>query len=396
VNIWIEKLGSGEVGYAKHTIDYVKIREVEISKIALVPVYIFAALPLLLLAGCQSAATPAPTGVPTDTSTLTIASTATKTPTSMPTNTETPTATPTLTQTPPYNVAGTYHIYKCASYALSGAPITVAFCVNTVIVRNDLTMQFNVSWKINGSGYRITKYSDADNPDMFLEDNLGNRYTHMGTAGCAAETTVFTNAGTCAGWFIFPAAMPGATSFRFYDMNNYIYVDDIVLLNETNAYTPTSTPTVTPTFAPAYTRTADPNKEYNEPGTYWIYKCKPYPTGGNFSGADSVTFCLNTIVVNEDRTMKINVNWKVLTTGDFIKPSDNNNPNIFLTDNLGNQYRYSQAGGCAAAEFRFYKPGNDCNGWFMFPAPRPGATSFRYNDSNVLFSIDEIVLAKEK
>jgi hypothetical protein len=338
----------------------------------------------LLLSGCQPAATPVPTFTPVDTSTLTITPTKTETPTITPTNTETFTATPTFTQTPPYNVAGTYYIYKCASYALEGAPITVSFCVNTVIVREDLTMQFNVSWKVNGSGYRVTKHSDADNPDMFLEDNLGNRYKHTGTAGCVAETAVFPGGGTCAGWFIFPAAKPGATSFRFYDMDNNIYVDDIVLLDK--KYIPTPTITLTPTHGTTY----------NAPGAYSIYKCVTHAPTGSLVGAEKVQLCLNTVVINEDRTMKFNMTWKVFSSKQVLKKSDAQNTDIFLLDNLEKEYPHALTGGCAAVDKWMMDPrGDSCAGWFLFPAAGPGVTSFRFVDLGNLISFDNLVFMIE-
>ncbi|MGB7537563.1 MAG: hypothetical protein WBM17_03410 [Anaerolineales bacterium] len=361
-----------------------------LSNIGEVAMISFNRIPLLiclgsfmLLSGCQPAATPVPTGTPTETPTLTTTPTLTETPTITPTNTETFTATPTFTNTPPYNVAGTYYIYKCASYALEGAPITVSFCVNTVNVREDFTMQFNVSWKVNGSGYRVTKYSDADNPDMFLEDNLGNRYKHSGTGGCAAETAVFQGAGTCAGWFIFPAAKPGVTSFRFYDMDNNIYVDDIVLLDK--KYIPTATMTLSPTHGTTY----------NAPGKYFIYRCGTYIPGGRLSGAQKVQLCLTTVVINDDFTLKFNLTWEVFTSVSGIKDSDANNNNIILLDNLENEYRHTQTGGCAAKDASFGSSGGKCSGWFLFPPAKPGVTSFRYVDLGNLISFDNLVFMIE-
>jgi hypothetical protein len=94
-------------------------------------------------------------------------------------------------------------------------------------------MQFNVYWNVGEHccGITITKESDANNNNMFLKDNMGNEYHHFATGGCAAIRIQFTSGGgDCNGWFLFPAAEPEAKSFRFYDMDNLAYVDDIVLL----------------------------------------------------------------------------------------------------------------------------------------------------------------------
>ncbi|MGB7537562.1 MAG: hypothetical protein WBM17_03405 [Anaerolineales bacterium] len=354
------------------------------------PLYTLASIPLLLLAGCQPAATPVPTETATETPTLTVSPTTTDTPTITPTNTETLTETPTFTQTPPYNVAGTYYIYKCARYTLKIAPLPIAvdFCVNTVNVHDDLTMQFNVSWKIDAPWYQVTKHSDADNPDMFLEDNLGNRYKHTGTGGCAAETAVFQGAGTCAGWFIFPAAKPGATSFRFYDMDNKIFVDDIVLLDK--KYVPTATITLTPTRGITY----------NSPGTYYLYRCAASVAVGSIAGATKLKICLNTVVIDPDYRMKFNFEWtfsfdkarQAVLTPDKINK-------VILIDDLEYKYEHIDAGGCAAEDdllWVYTTPGEDnCNGWFLFPPAQTGATSLRLYDYGNLITIENIVLIKD-
>ena len=67
---------------------------------------------------------------------------------------------------------------------------------------------------------------------MFLYDNLKNEYKAIDWGGAAASRDVLTTKPS-AGWFLFPAPKPGATSFRFYDLDNKFYVDDIVLLQKT-------------------------------------------------------------------------------------------------------------------------------------------------------------------
>ncbi|MBN2085209.1 MAG: hypothetical protein JW748_08270 [Anaerolineales bacterium] len=340
----------------------------------------------VLLSGCQPAATPVPTGTPTDTPTFTATPTLTDTPTFTPTNTETQTATPTFTSTPPYNAPGTYRVFKCVGYYLAGAPISVRFCVTTVKVYDDYTMQFNVNWKVFAGGYRVTKYADTDNPRMRIEDNLGNSYMHFATGGCAAEIAIFQGEGDCNGWFLFHPAKPGATSFRFYDNDHIVFIDGIVLL-QGDFPTPTAMPT--PTLG-----------SYNSPGTYWIYKCTNFIPQRNFDGAVQVTLCLNTVTINDKFEMRFNVNWKITYgwVNSWNKQSDANNYEIYLEDNLGNEYNHISTGGCAGQETFIVNHGTfgDCNGWFQFPPAEPGATSFRFVDSANAASIENIVLIPKK
>jgi hypothetical protein len=157
---------------------------------------------LLMISSCQASSSPTPT--PTNT--------ATETQTSTITHASTSTNTLTLTETPAYNLPGLYKKNKCASFLPAGAPsvtFTVPFCVQTVKVNDDLTMQFNVYWNVGEHccGVTITKESDANNKNMFLNDNMGNEYNHFATGGCAAIRIQFTSGGgDCNGWFLFPAA----------------------------------------------------------------------------------------------------------------------------------------------------------------------------------------------
>jgi hypothetical protein len=149
---------------------------------------------------------------------------------------------PTLTITPKptlgtYNSPGTYWIYKCTFFIpqdnFPGAS-NVTLCVNTVVINDKLEMRFNVNWKIN-YGYieNWKKPSDANNYNIFLEDNLENDYQHIYTGGCAGQETVivpYGKTGDCSGWFQFPQAKPGATSFQLVDLANHAAIENIILL----------------------------------------------------------------------------------------------------------------------------------------------------------------------
>jgi hypothetical protein len=343
-----------------------------------------AALSVLLLSGCQAAATPPPADTPTELPTITPTTIPTKThtPTDTPTATVTLTITPTYTETPAYNVPGKYPINRCQDGVPSGPLVlasSITICLTTVEVLEDYSMKFNVQWHIIIDWWNHgTKYSDEKNTNIYLTDDLGNYYPHFAVGGCAALTITHQYAADekCNGWFLFPPAKPGAKSFNYFDLNNSVSFDKIVLLQKTGTDTPTFTPTP-PTGTP-----------YNAPGTYYIYRCASYQLGGT----NPVQICLNTVVVNSDSTMKFNLSWKPLNGVPARKPSVANNHSIFLLDDLKNEYHYLSAGGCAEVVRGFQTTGESCGGWFLFPAAQPGATSFRFVDLGNLISFDNIVL----
>jgi len=95
-------------------------------------------------------------------------------------------------------------------------------CVTRVRIRQDGQMYFDIRWSVqflNPNVTSIYKYSDADNHNMYITDNLGNRYDHVATGGAAAELTYFYPTGPLSadGWFLFPRAQLGATIFTFHD-----------------------------------------------------------------------------------------------------------------------------------------------------------------------------------
>jgi hypothetical protein len=351
-----------------------------------------AALSVLVLSGCQTAATPPPADTPTEQPSFTLSKspTRTDTPTEALTATETPTITPTFTETLAYNIPGTYVVEKCAYF--NPVPdieyVTISFCVHTVVVNDDSTMKFNVLWHYacknpwnNTAGCpALIKLASSTNKTKYLTDDLENEYYYSAAGGAAAHEDQLDPNATIAGWFLFPPAKRGATAFQFIDLNNNFAIDNIILLPKTGTDTPTFTPTP-PTGTP-----------FNEPGTYYFYRCVTYPPSGGLVGAEKVKLCLNTVVVNDDRTMKFNLTWTVFTSIIVAKESDANNNNIFLLDNLDHEYKHIQTGGCPADIRGFARDGESCTGWFLFPAAQPGATSFRFVDLGNLISFDDLVL----
>lgn len=353
-----------------------------------VPVAVF----LLLLAGCGEAAAPKTVETPTKTDppTKTLAPSKTGKPTLTLTPTETPTETPTFTPTLPYNAPGTYNILRCTSYQFkargSDRQDTVRVCVNYVTIQDDGVMRFFAEWTAvidYYHPYSLLLEGFGGDANVVLMDNLENEYRYTVVGGCLAAPAVLEmGSNSCGGWFDFPAAKPGATSFSFIDFQHGVSVDNIVLLPKLGTDTPT------------HTQTALQGTPYNEPGTYWLYKCITYPPGGGLVGASYVSFCLNTVNVYENRTMRFNVVWKIYFDNPANVRLDPAVNTFYLEDDLGNEYTPAQYGGCALEGLGFSgktNPGS-CNGWFQFEPAQPGATSFRLVDMFNHVSIENIVL----
>ena len=77
----------------------------------------------------------------------------------------------------------------------------------------------------------------------------------------------------------------------------------------TQILTLTSTSTVTPTItiSPTITSTFTTTPAYTLPGLYYFYKCVDFiPKGINLT----INFCVQSVKVNTDLTMRFNVYWK--------------------------------------------------------------------------------------
>lgn len=139
--------------------------------------------------------------------------------------------TPTPTRTPPYNQPGTYTFEGLCIVI----PVDDAHgdeCIESVEVRSDGYMQFNFTWTayVQGSRWQwLIKYSDAGNRNMYVTDNLGNRYDHVDMGGVAPTETRFFHGETIRGWFLFPPAKPGAISLTFHDDDQGKQFEGIVL-----------------------------------------------------------------------------------------------------------------------------------------------------------------------
>jgi hypothetical protein len=347
------------------------------------------------LAGCGEAAAPETIDTPTEAAqpTSTMAPSRTATPTLTLTPTYTPTETSTFTPTPAYNLPGTYEILRCVSFKpfASGweEGVAIRFCLQTVKVREDGTMQTNVTWTYN---YHSNTY--ASGPIIIktgflrtvLIDDLENVYETIDMGGAAANMDKMEPGKTIAGWYLFDRPEPGATSFRLLDLDSRISIDDIVLLPDPNAPTLTPTPTL------------DLNLEYNAPGSYYIYQCEFLFSPAGIPGAQRAKMCLVSIIVEDDYRMKFNFTWTVYFeyAGTATKESEAEDEGIQVEDDLGNIYRPVETGGCADQSTVLFTPMDNgdasCGGWFLFPPAEPDATIFRYTDPKNEILFDNIIL----
>jgi hypothetical protein len=184
----------------------------------------------LLVSGCGPGKlfgptlTPTSTETPTPTNTFTSTLTYTPTLTLTPTNTLTPTITltPTLTftATKAHNLPGTYALSSsCKLIKLPSLEITIDMCVFSVIIQENGNMQFNIAWTphLDKSDFQyVIKYSDEGNRNMYVTDDLGNRYDYIGLSGAAGIDAKVRDRETIVGSYIFPPSK-GGTAFRFYD-----------------------------------------------------------------------------------------------------------------------------------------------------------------------------------
>lgn len=150
-----------------------------------------------------------------------------------------PSSTPTLTIVPSQTTSPTPTpsslAIKPGMYTAGGCVITIQghfeWCVVSFEVRNNGYMVVAVSWKlIKGCGdyCTVTKRSDVGNTAMYLRDEQGRRYRHVSVEGDAAKDIVMRK-NTIYGSYVFPPALPGATTFSFQDENQEANIENLVL-----------------------------------------------------------------------------------------------------------------------------------------------------------------------
>jgi hypothetical protein len=109
----------------------------------------------------------------------------------------------------------------------------VVWCAPLVVVEASGNMVFHMSWYGDNRRGLVQwhKFSDAYNRNMFIVDNLGNRYDHITSNDAARDGGAFPwgKETTHTGSFTFPPAQPGAYSFIFVDLDQQLSIVDILL-----------------------------------------------------------------------------------------------------------------------------------------------------------------------
>lgn len=183
----------------------------------------------------QTATQPPP---PSSTSTSAPTSTKTLIPTQQPP--QTPTNTPTITPTLVIAALspGVYSSGGCLDYTYSkpntyGWPwASFTWCVEYIEIHKDGSMIFVMSWKLvdfSEGLTSVTKRSDVNNSNMYLTDNLDNRYDAIIVSGDAAGDIVMEKDVTYYGTFTFRPPKPGAFRFTFHDDDTGKEISNIIL-----------------------------------------------------------------------------------------------------------------------------------------------------------------------
>ena len=145
---------------------------------------------------------------------------------------------PALIKAPPYPIyipPGTYTVNKCRQAPLynEGQSVgTLKECIPEVEVWETGYMQFNITWTADliDEIDTIIKWTDAEDHNIYLMDNLDNRYDHVQVGGSAGQTTLLYDGVPAEGWFLFLPAKENAARFTFYDDDQGIAIPFIRLI----------------------------------------------------------------------------------------------------------------------------------------------------------------------
>ena len=131
------------------------------------------------------------------------------------------------TQKPAATIAvpKTYAVNQCMEVIISmqaGTGKTIE-CVTSVTILPNGNMQVMFSWTaLTGGVFKIVKPPDTGNTNLYLTDDLGNRYDHSQSGGAANLQVEIYDGQTVEGWFLFPAPSAGAQYFIFHDDDNLV------------------------------------------------------------------------------------------------------------------------------------------------------------------------------
>ena len=178
--------------------------------------------------------------------------------------------------------------------------------------------------------------------------------------------------------------------------------------NATISNTATALPTSTASNTPVPTAlptSETPQFAYNQPGSYdfsghcgqisiligVLENGQPYSM--------TVDMCVFRVDVLDSGEMLFNIVWTAHIPGGgnyyATKGSDVGNPNMNVTDNLGNRYDHIALYGIAGQNAAL-RDGQSGYGSYLFPAAQPGATSFTFHDDDQAIAIGDNVLARRQ
>jgi hypothetical protein len=181
-------------------------------------------------------------------------------------------------------------------------------------------------------------------------------------------------------------------------------------LSATSTHTPVSTPqrtstvTVLPTQLPTATATITPTLTIGSllRGVYSSGGCTEYSVVQKHPSYGAIwagfSWCVVSVEINKDGSMTLMVSWELTDFSEVItkvtKRGDLNNPNMYLTDNLNNQYAVIKVTGDGGAGDLTMEKGITYFCEFLFRPPKPGANTFSFHDDDNKSVISGIVLDK--
>jgi len=131
---------------------------------------------------------------------------------------------PAVTQTPAAylststaSFAGDYAVHACMQISLSAGGYAEE-CVEGVSILPDGNMRIDFTWAFYSSGENIYTISPVDNNrNMYLVDNLGNRYDHILSSPETSQVRQAAEGDKLTGWFLFPEVSHSANYLIFHD-----------------------------------------------------------------------------------------------------------------------------------------------------------------------------------
>ena len=95
-------------------------------------------------------------------------------------------------------------------------------CVTSVTVSNDGKIRINFRWElVSGSpNLGVNIPPDTNNHNMYILDDLGNRWDHISTGGGANQSVTLFIGDKKEGWFLFPSLPTESSGFYFVDEDN--------------------------------------------------------------------------------------------------------------------------------------------------------------------------------